>query len=59
MSSGNGGPRDKPGSYRVIPILPGMDADQLRQALDQAEADGYDWEGVNEGFVFLYKSNKH
>lgn len=57
MASGNG-THDKPGSYRVIDGT-GLAADQIRQALDQAEVDGYEWVGVNNTMVFLYKKAKH
>lgn len=54
--SGDGGPHDHPGDYRLIPLIGTLDSITL--ALNQAETDGFEWVGANNDYVFLYKSEK-
>lgn len=46
---------DKPGSYRIVLMTT---AEGIREDLDEAEKDGYEFRGMNESYAILYKENK-
>lgn len=52
---GPGDPPDKPGSYRIVLMTT---AEGIREDLDEAEKDGYEFRGMNESYAILYKENK-
>lgn len=54
--SGNGGPHDHPGRYKLINIdFEHPPLDDIHKQLDAAEDHGYEFLSMNNRFILLYK----